>query len=62
MHGYKNPAVHVQYAHTLLMTKFTSRALYAVGFNGQQNILRTYFCYVSGISIQLKLVENRSYK
>ncbi len=28
--GYKNPAVHVQYARTILMMKFTSCALYAV--------------------------------
>ncbi len=29
-HGYKNLGVHVQYAHTILMIKFASRALYAV--------------------------------
>ncbi len=28
--GYKNPGVRVQYARTILMTKFASRALYAV--------------------------------
>ncbi len=28
--GYKNPGVRVQYTRTILMTKFASRALYAV--------------------------------
>ncbi|ROI15502.1 Voltage-dependent calcium channel subunit alpha-2/delta-1 [Anabarilius grahami] len=28
-YGYKNPVVRIQYAHTLLMTKFASLALYA---------------------------------
>ncbi len=28
--GYKKPTVHVQYARTILMMKFASRALYAV--------------------------------
>ncbi len=49
-HGYKNLGVRVQYARTILMTKFVSRALYAIprvciqsevyfGLNGKQTWL-----------------------